>query len=193
MKDRRYVVEPALVPGGVPRVRVERVARWQFIGRVESEQTADEIRDEVMLGLRDDGVGPDPIVSYEDDGEGGRVLHLDWPDLVTHVLDPEFARVLALASLPLFRSCAELDDTPPTDRETLAAAERQVADDRAHWGKQRRERRARKRARAPEPERQPTQGPPKPSPEIFEVEMSAAGWQRSRPRPRLALRARWRR
>ncbi len=176
---RRYVVEPAPVPGGIPHVRVERLARWQFIGHVEPEPTADEIRDDLMFGLYEDGVGPAPVASRDEDG----VLHLDWPDLGTHVLDPEYARVLALASLPLFRECPELDGTPPTDRETEVEIERLV----------REERRARKRAKVPEPERQPTKAPPKPPPTVLEVERTASGWKRSRPRPRLQLRARWRR
>ena len=184
MTARRYVVEASPEPGGIPHVEAQRIARWRLLGHADPEPTADEAQADLMFWLRDQGLGPEPLASYDEDG----VLHLDWPDLATHVLDPEYARVLALASLPLFRSCAELDDTPP-DLDAVAAAERQVADDRAHWGKQRRERRARKRARAPEPERQPTKGPP----EIFEVERTASGWKRSPARPRLRLRARWRR
>lgn len=199
---RHYVVKPA--GDGLPRV--ERAVRWRLIGAVERDLTPEELRDEFMFELRDAGVGPEPILSFSTADDGAQTPHLDWPDLGTHVLDPEYARLLTLASLPLFRSCPELDDGPEPDLEAIAAAEHEIAEDRERQSlivrliaelapevalKGRRERRARKRARVPE--REPTKGPPKPSPSIFEGERTASGWRWSRPRSRLQLRARWRR
>jgi hypothetical protein len=207
-ETRRLVVEPG-APGGPPHVRMERIVRWQLVGAAEPEPTAEEARTEFLLGLRDAGIGPEPVLSYSNGDDGEPVTHLDWPDLATHVLDPEYARLLALASLPIFRECPELDGTPPTDRETEVEIERLVHEGRERSkliktlvaeiapelaGKQRRERRARKRARGPEPERQPTKGPPKPSRTIFTCERDEHGWHWTRfvPRPR-RTRARIRR
>jgi hypothetical protein len=52
---RRLVVEPATAPGEPPHVRGEKLARWQFIGAVEPEPTPEEVRDDLMFALRDQG------------------------------------------------------------------------------------------------------------------------------------------
>ena len=124
---RRLVVEPG-EPGGPPHVRIEKIVRWQLAGAVEPEPTADEIRDEFLLGLRDAGLAPEPVLSFGSDGETDP--RLDWPDLGAHAVDPDHARLVALASLPLGRSCPELDATPAPDPEAEAELERVVAEDR---------------------------------------------------------------
>jgi hypothetical protein len=125
---RRLVVEPG-DPGGPPHVRADKIVRWKFVGAAEPEPTAEEVRDDLMLSLRDQGVGPEPIASFEDDGEV-RWIHLDWPDLGTWLLDPEYARTLALASIPLGREIPELDSQPDPDPGHEAEVERQAAEDR---------------------------------------------------------------
>src|SRR5206468_4174243 len=117
----RFVVKPG-ASGGPPRV--ERLVRWELIGHVEPELTAEEIGDEFMLGLRDAGIGPEPIVTWAVDDDGDRELRLAWPDLGTHLLDAEFARLVAFASIPLGREIPELDNQPEPDPQHEAGVER---------------------------------------------------------------------
>jgi hypothetical protein len=200
----RFVIKP---DGGGGPPRVERAAGWRLIGARESEPTAEEARDEFMLGLRDAGTGPEPIVSYSDEGGAGRTLHLDWPDLATHSLDPEYARLLALASIPLGREVPELDATPPPDPDLEGEMERLAHEDRRERAllvatveglvsalaprlrALRRMRRARARPH------DPTEQVPTSSTEsaTFEGALNADGWLWRRVgNRRLRLRARWR-
>lgn len=196
--ETRFVVK-AGEGGGLPRV--ERTARLRFVGHREPEPTADEAQIEFMLGLRDAGTGPEPVLSYSDDGEA----HLSWPDVAA--ADPELARLVALASVPLGREVPELAGAEP-DPEVEAEIERLVHEDRERTrdrtrlisnlaealapvlaAKQRRERRMR-RARQRNPKGQPVKAPPQ-EPDRFEGELTADGW-RWQPvaRARSALRAR---
>lgn len=199
-------------------VRVERAARWQLVGARKPEPTAEETRDQFMLGLRDQGIGPDPIVSYSDDGEA----HLSWPALAAE--DPELARLVALASVPLDRACPELDETPPPDPGHEAEVERQANEDRrerrlvaaavetlvavfAREGARSRRMERSARLRADQAGRPAEKGPPKrkrqnekgqsglSSTRLFEGVGTASGWKwvRAGSDRRHRARARWRR
>ena len=187
MTAYRLLVEPS--ENGVPHVELVPVYGFRLIGAAASSLSEEQLRWEIGLGLRDADLLGEPVLSYSENDDGSRRTHLDWPTIAEHAEDEAWSRLLVMARLPLDRVCPELDGGEP-DLEAIDAADRQVAEDRDRWAKQRRERRARK---VPEPERQPTKGPPKPSPTIFEIERTASGWKRSPARPRLRLRARWRR
>lgn len=211
MNQARFVVKPG-APGSPPRI--ERAVRWRLLGYAESEPTAEEMYDDLMFDLRDKGVGPEPILSYSTDDKGERVMRIEWPDLGTHALDPEYARLLALASLPLFREVPELDSQPERDPALEAEIERVVAEDRArlalvtklgmaigeaiawHRRVERRVSRGKKRMSPRESgalrgSSTPSQAPP---PEILVGERTASGWRWTRRSgSRLRLRGRLRR
>jgi hypothetical protein len=190
---RRLVVEPG-EPGDPPHVRAEKIVRWQLVGAADPEPTAEEIRDDLMFALRDSGHGPEPIYSTDDDGE-----HLDWPDLATWVVDADYARVLALASLPLGREVPELDTQPEPDPEHEEAVELQAFEDRQDWALVaamveaaarrlpaiRRMRRSRALASAPKAKPSPPS-----SPRVFFETKNGTDWTRFVPGPRLRARAR---
>jgi hypothetical protein len=110
---------------------MERVAAWRLIGHVEPAPDPEALAWEIGLQMRDAGLLGEPVVSYSLSDDGDRRLHLDWPSVAEHAEDPEWGRLLALARLPLDRSCPELDDTPRTTPEEEAAIERLAAEDRA--------------------------------------------------------------
>jgi hypothetical protein len=182
------------------RPRVERTARWRLVGASDPDPSAD--RDDWMLTLRDQGLGPDPVVTYAD-GSDGREVILVWPDLGGHAVDPEHARLVALASVPLNREIPELTGTEP-DPEHEAEVERQAAEDRQQWEFVERLTKAcgraflRRRAAARRVKRtKPPQSKDKPSPSpttFYEGQGGPDGWHWTRSRPqRPRARARWKR
>jgi hypothetical protein len=166
VSEYRYVVGPS-EGGSPPHVERVPIVRFRLIGAAEPEPTPGEVRDEFMLGLRDAGIGPEPVASYDQDG----MLHLDWPDLPTHLLDADSARLLALASLPLDREVPELASTALPDPEHMREVARVAADDRERWAEVKRlvtvaaeifaveKRRARRLAKRPRPEVTPSARP----------------------------------
>ena len=126
MTEYRLVVEPG--EGGVPQITRVPVVQFKLTGAAETEPSPEEARDDLMLALRDAGVGPEPVLSLGADGETD--ARLDWPDLGTHALDPDYARLLTLASVPLGRVVPELDATLQPDPEHEAEVERIAHQDR---------------------------------------------------------------
>jgi hypothetical protein len=196
------------------RVRAERLVAWRRAGAPPPEPEAvgeATEHDEIRLLLAEGGLGPTPVVSLSDDGEDGeRRLHLTWPDAAVHRVDPELARVVALASTPIFDEVPELEgDSVP---DLLEAAARQAEEDRDLRRAERRRRAndhtvavftrhmasrlmARKAESAPEPDK--LGAPPRPKkqrrPRTRAYTRTASGATVEIPVPRLRGRARLRR
>lgn len=201
MSEREFIVRDS----GHVTYEPRRVG-WQLVGAAQPPDPPQPPTDEreravLNLMLQDGGLLGEPVVSYSTGADGERFLHLDWPTVVEHSEDAEYARVLTLARLPLDRECPELARDAP-DPELEAEIERLVAEDREQRAFVRRlaeagaetlavRRRAERRTRRKETPQPPR--PKGPDPEVFVGEEGKDGWRWAR----LAAgsqrrRARWR-
>jgi hypothetical protein len=162
------------------------VVGFRLLGAPEPEPDPEQLRWLIGLAMRDGGLLGEPVVSFSKNDDGSRRTHLDWPSVAEHAEDPEHARLLTLARLPLDREIPELDNAAPPDPEREAAVELAVLTDRAerafvrkvaeaaarmlfrHRAAERRIRRGR--------DRQPVKEPPKQWPARSRVRRPRRGW-----------------